>query len=140
MKPQFSQNQGMLIDGNFWQIHPLTGQSWDEHSVDEYITTYEHNQAQTSVEQLQQMGLELIKQQAEEDIKSLDWKVQRARDRIARAELVGESQLQQLEDAETQLLEVLLERESIRTHSNTREATFLALNDVSSQQAYLRRI
>jgi hypothetical protein len=136
MKPQYSNEKGMLIEGNFWMVHPQTGEAWDQTSVADFVENYQAPDNGPSLDDLKKAAVTEIKQQAAERIVALDWKLQRAGDRVSQAELGGESQLSALEQAETELLNVLNEREAIRVASNEAEVALLALEDADAVEQF----
>lgn len=127
MKPTYTPEEGMNIDGNFWMIHPTTGEDWDEASVAEFIESYEPPRIGPTIEERKTQGVQEIKREAAERITALDWKVQRANDRISAADLAGDTGAAALEQAEADLLDVLEAREAIREASNEAEAKLLLL-------------
>ena len=129
MNPQYSNEKGMLIDGNFWLVHPQTGENWEQASVAEFIENYQAPNNGPSIDDLKKAGVADIKQLAASKITALDWKLQRAEDRMTQAELGGESQIAALDEAETELVEVLKAREAIRQASNEAETALMALED-----------
>jgi hypothetical protein len=136
MKPQYLNEQGMLIDGNFWLIHPQTGEAWDTASVKDFIDNYQAPDTTPDIALLKANALTEIKQQAADLITALDWKRQRAEDRVSQAELVGGADSEGLELAEAELLEVLNAREAIRVASNDAEAEVLELADAQAVEQF----
>lgn len=136
MKPQYKNEHGMLIDGNFWLVHPQTGEAWDDASVSEFIENHVEPDNSPDIDALKKEGVTAIKQQAAERITAIDWKQQRAEERMSQAELGGEDQLAALEVAEAELLDVLHSREAIRQASNEAEAELLALEDAEAIESF----
>lgn len=128
MKPTYTPEKGMNIDGNFWMVHPFTGEAWDNDSVAEFIESYEASTFGPSLDDRKQQKVSAIKAEAANRITALDWKVQRANDHISQAELAGEAGASALELAEAELLAVLEAREAIRVASNEAEVKVLALD------------
>ena len=136
MKPQYSTQNGMLIDGNFWLVHPQTGEAWQADSANAFIDNYQEPDNSPDIDALKQTAVSNIKQQAAERITALDWKLQRAEDRVSQAELGGESQISALELAEAELLVVLESRETIRKTSNEAETELMALEDAEAIEQF----
>lgn len=136
MKPQYLKQQGMLIEANYWMVHPQTGEAWDATSVKDFIDNYQAPDNRPKLDDVKSAGVVKIKQQAAEKITALDWKVQRAGDRVSQAELGGEPEHNALEQAETDLLEVLNAREAIRSASNAAEAQLMALEDIDAVEQF----
>lgn len=136
MKPQYLNEKGMLIDGNFWLVHPQTGESWEQSSVSEFIDNYQAPDNSPDIAELKKAAVNTIKQQAAERITALDWKLQRAEDRVSQAELGGEAKISALELAEAELLEVLDTRETIRQASNEAEAELMALEETQTIEQF----
>lgn len=132
MKPQYDKDQGMQINGNFWQVHPKTCEPWTEESVAEFLENYQSNDdLAQQLEAAQQQAINQIKRQAKERLKTLDWKVQRAKDRIVSAELRCDETSPELTAAESELLLVLQQRESIRAQSDEAEAQVKTLTSLA---------
>ena len=138
MKPQYSAENGMLIDGNYWLVHPQTGEGWDEDSIDTFIATYKGPSNEISLDDLKQATIAKIKQQAGERIDATNWQLQRAQDRVSQAELlaINDAELETLAIAEAELLAVLDNREAIRQASNDAETQVKALDTLSAIEAF----
>jgi hypothetical protein len=132
MKPQYSAENGMLVAGNFWQVHPQTGKAWTKTSVTKFINAYLPPDNSPSLDALKTAAVTKIKQQAATRILALDWTLQRAEDRVSQAALGGTDQEATLEQAEAELLNVLNAREDIRQASNQAETSVMALEDVEA--------
>lgn len=137
MKPTYTPEKGMNIDGNFWMVHPFTGEAWDNDSVDAFIEGYEPSTFGPSLDELKQQGVLTIKAEAAKRITALDWQLQRANDRFDHAELAGEEGATALAQAETELVAVLEAREAIRVASNDAEAALLALDSEADVDAFV---
>ena len=135
MKPQYTQQNGMQIDGNYWLVHPQTGEGWTDETIAEFIDNYIEPDLSPKLEDVQQQAIGQIKQQAGVRISALDWQLQRAEDRIAHIELTGAEQ-DALAQAEADLLAVLNKRETIRQASNDAEAEVLTLTDVEKLSTF----
>jgi hypothetical protein len=127
MKPQYFDTQGMLIDGDFWQIHPHTGEAWTQQTVAAYIDRWVAPDTTPDIGELKTVKAGEIKSQAAERIAATDWKVQRGEQRVMAAKLGGEDQADALLTAEAGLLAVLNEREAIRENSSKAETKLMAL-------------
>lgn len=135
MKPQYIENEGMLIAGNFWQVHPQTCEPWSEETVAEFIESYQVPVTTPDVELLVSAGIKKIKRQAAERIVALDWKLQRAEERLSQTELSGGGS-EALEQAEDAVLAILDERDAIRTQSNIAEESLSALTDIGEIESF----
>ncbi len=130
MKPQFIENQGMLIEGNFWQVHPQTCLPWNEQSAADFIADYQAPSHQPdTIEAQKAEAIDTIKKQAAARIVALDWKLQRAEERLAKVEFSGVTG-DALEQAEDDVVAVLDERDAIRQQSNLAEERLMSLTDI----------
>lgn len=126
MKPIYIRKQGMVIDGNLWQVHPQTGEPFNDENAKQFINDYQEVENRVDLDALKQEAISNIKRQAAQRIHALDWQLQRAEERLSQSELTGEGAIS---DAESQLLEVLDEREAIRQQSNEAEAHLKRLQE-----------
>ena len=136
MKPQYTSEHGMMIDGNYWLVHPQTGQSWDKNSVADFIDNYVELEQGPSLEELKQQAVTKIKQQAGDKVTASDWRLQRAQDRVSHAELTTADNSTELKAAKAELLAVLKAREAIRQASNAAETQLLALEDKTAVEQF----
>lgn len=136
MKPQYTTEKGMMIDGNYWLVHPQTGESWDESSVADFIDNYVEPEHGPSLEELKQQTTMKIKQEAGDKIAASDWRLQRAEDRVSHAELTTADNSTELQAAEAELLAVLESREAIRQASNAAETELLALDNKAAVEQF----
>ena len=136
MKPEYFTDKGMMIDGNYWLVHPQTGKAWTKTAATKFINAWQAPDTSPDLEALKQAAVRTIKQQAGERISAMNWQLQRAEDRVSLAALGGAEQTSELEQAEGVLLEVLNAREAVRQASDKAEADVEALTDAEAIEQF----
>ncbi|RRS07628.1 hypothetical protein EAG18_16145 [Pseudoalteromonas sp. J010] len=136
MKTYYDEQQGMRINGNFWQVHPETGKPWDTDSIAAFMDKV---QAQTDtidgVDSLRQQVIVRIKQLAYKQLQGQQWRVERAKERELQATLSGnDAEATQQRD---NLKIILAQREALRVKSDELEAEVQRLTTKAELLAYV---
>lgn len=134
MQPIYFEDKGMCIDGNYWLVHPQTGVSWTADSVADFIANYQGPDLTPDLDALKSAAVERIKQAAYGEIQAIDWRRQRAEDRLALANLGGIEE--DIVAAEQVLQDELQLREAIRLASNEAEQQVSLLEDADSVEQF----
>lgn len=136
MKTYYDKQQGMCINGNFWQVHPETGKPWDTDSVADFM---DKAKAQADndhgVAQLKQQVIARVKQLAYQQLEGQQWRVERAKERELQATLSGnDAEATQQRD---NLKSILAQREALRVKSDELEAEVQRLTTKAELLAYV---
>ncbi|RJE78133.1 hypothetical protein BGP78_06375 [Pseudoalteromonas sp. MSK9-3] len=127
MNCYYNEIQGMCIEGNFWQVNPVTGANWTAESAAEYIASYEPKE----IDQLQVNkgeAVERIKAAVAKRLTSTFWRVERAQERLELAKLGSNDAL--IVAATETLQSELLMREKLREASNLAELDVAEIIDI----------
>ncbi|MEZ7206666.1 hypothetical protein [Pseudoalteromonas sp. DY56-GL79] len=126
MNIYYDNNKGMSIAGNFWLVHPKTGEQWNKESVAQFIAEAQlETEENSEVEYLKQQVITRIKQLAYSKLQSEQWRVERAKERELSERLNGNEEGAATERAN--LLDILQQREVVREKSGELEAAVLSL-------------
>ncbi len=126
MNIYYDDKKGMSIAGNFWLVHPQTGEQWSKESVAQFIAeTQLETEENSEVEYLKQQVITRIKQLAYSKLQSEQWRVERAKERELSERLNGNEEGAATERAN--LLAILQQREVVREKSGELEAAVLSL-------------
>ncbi|MEJ6474129.1 hypothetical protein [Pseudoalteromonas piscicida] len=127
MKSYYDDQKGMCIEGNFWLVHPQTGEPWNKDSVAQFIDVKAaENKDDSELEAIQQLVIARIKQLAFNKLQSELWRVERAKEHELGHRLSGNEEA--AVQARESLQAILQQREAVRIKSDELEKQVLSLS------------
>ncbi|MCF2856461.1 hypothetical protein L1286_03175 [Pseudoalteromonas sp. SMS1] len=138
MSCEYFADKGMKIDGNYWLVHPQTGEAWTDETVQDYYQTYETMQILQDEERFayeKQTKLNEIKQAVFQKLNQEQWRVTKAQEHALSASLAGDESA--VTDANSKLATLLEEREALRKASDKAELTLCEITTQAELDTFM---
>ncbi|WP_125781821.1 hypothetical protein [Pseudoalteromonas rubra] len=133
MSCEYFADKGMKIEGNYWLVHPQTGEAWDEESVAAFIAGYQPphlSEAAIAARKDELVGE--IKRAVYDCLEAQLWRVTKAQERVQLAQLGGS----EAEQAAAALQAELAKREALRQKSDEAELEVAELTSIEAIDAF----
>ncbi|RZM83792.1 hypothetical protein C3B51_05810 [Pseudoalteromonas rubra] len=135
MSCEYFADKGMKIEGNYWLVHPQTGEAWDEESVAAFIAGYQPphlSEAAIAARKDELVGE--IKRAVYDCLEAQLWRVTKAQERVQLAQLGGSEAEQAAAVAALQA--ELAKREALRQKSDEAELEVAELTSIEAIDAF----
>ncbi|QTL34103.1 hypothetical protein [Pseudoalteromonas viridis] len=135
MSCEYFADKGMKIEGNYWLVHPQTGEAWDEESAAAFIAGYQppHLSEEAIAARKDELVGE-IKRAVYDCLEAQLWRVTKAQERVQLAQLGGSEAEQAAAVAALQA--ELAKREALRQKSDEAELEVAELTSIEAIDAF----
>ncbi|TMP35524.1 hypothetical protein [Pseudoalteromonas rubra] len=133
MNCEYFADKGMKIEGNYWLVHPQTGEAWDEESVASFIAGYQPpHLSEDAIAARKDELVDEIKRAVYACLEAQQWRVTKAQERVQLAQLGGS----EAEQAAAALQAELAKREALRQKSDEAEQQVADLTSIEALDAF----
>ncbi|MCG7536492.1 hypothetical protein [Pseudoalteromonas sp. OOF1S-7] len=135
MSCEYFADKGMKIEGNYWLVHPHTGETWDEASVEAFIAAYQPpNQSEDAIALRKAALIREIKRAVYDCLEAQQWRVTKVQEHLLMAQLSRDDVQQQ--EATVSLRAELVKREALRKKSDEAEQQVTELTSIEALDAF----
>ncbi|AZZ99097.1 hypothetical protein [Pseudoalteromonas sp. R3] len=135
MSCEYFADKGMKIEGNYWLVHPQTGEAWDEESAAAFIAGYQPpHLSEEAIAARKDELVDEIKRAVYACLEAQQWRVTKAQEHLLAAELSRDDAQQQ--EAKTSLQAELAKREALRQKSDEAELEVAELTSIEAIDAF----
>ncbi|KNC67304.1 hypothetical protein [Pseudoalteromonas ardens] len=135
MSCEYFADKGMKIEGNYWLVHPNTGEAWNDESVATFIAGYvPPHLSEEAITSRKTVMIGEIKRAVYDCLEAQLWRVTKAHERVQLAHLGG-SEVERTE-ANAAYKAELEKREALRQKSDEAELQVADLTSIDALDAF----